>query len=112
MLIPEPQLNQISDLAKIHKVIAIGEMHGVKENLEIITEIYQALKANYLVVIGLEYPQSLIDKPESADNVLFQDGRFSPFHKEMLENLKNDGAKSPDFDGMQISSVTQKNPLN
>lgn len=98
MLIPGPQLNQILDLANTHKVIAIGEMHGVKENPEIITEIYQALKSKYPVVIGLEYPKSLIVNPESADEVLFQDGRYSPFHKEMIESLENDGAKVFGFD--------------
>lgn len=109
MLISALQLNQILDLADTHKVIAIGEMHGVKENPEIITEIYQVLKSKYSVVVGLEYPQSLVDNPESPDNVLFQDGRFSTFHKEMLESLKRDGAKVFGFDLNATQVEEQKN---
>ena len=107
MLIPAPQLNQILDLANIHKVIAIGEMHGVKENPEIIIVIYQALKSKYPVIVGLEYPQTLIDNPESAEEVLLQDGRYSPFHKEMLESLKNDGAKVFGLD-LNITQVEEQ----
>ncbi len=98
MLIPKTKLNQILDLAKDHKVIAIGEMHGVKENPEIVFDIYTALKDKYSVTIGFEYPQSLIENPNEADEWLFKDGRFSSFHKEILRKLKLDKVKTFGFD--------------
>lgn len=101
-------LNQIVELVKNHKVIAIGEMHGVKENPEVIYEIYNTLKDKYSVVIGFEYPQSLIDNPDSADQVLYQDGRFSSYHKDLLEKLKQDGVKMFGFDLTNDQLETQK----
>ncbi|MBF0207985.1 MAG: hypothetical protein HQK53_13990 [Oligoflexia bacterium] len=101
-------LNQIVELAKNHKVIAIGEMHGVKENPEVIYEIYTALKDKYSVVLGFEYLQSLIDDSDSADQVLYQDGRFSPFHKDLLEKLKQDDVKMFGFDLTNDQLETQK----
>jgi hypothetical protein len=101
-------LNQIVELAKNHKVVAIGEMHGVKENPEVIYEIYTALKDKYSVVLGFEYPQSLIDDSDSADQVLYQDGRFSPFHKDLLEKLKQEGVKMFGFDLTNDQLETQK----
>lgn len=101
-------LDQIVELAKNHKVIAIGEMHGVKENPEVVYGIYTALKGKYSVVLGFEYPQSLIDNSDSADQVLYQDGRFSPFHKDLLEKLKQDGVKMFGFDLSNSQLETQK----
>ncbi|NCS68116.1 hypothetical protein GW777_07100 [Candidatus Peregrinibacteria bacterium] len=100
--------SQIIELAKNHQVIAIGEMHGVKENPEVVYEIYTALKDKYSVVLGFEYPQSLIDNPNSADQVLYQDGRFSPFHKDFLEKLKQCGVKMCGFDLSNSQLETQK----
>ncbi len=101
-------LNQIIEFAKNHRVIAIGEMHGVKENPEVVYEIYTALKDKYSVILGFEYPQSLIDNFDSADQVLYQDGRFSPFHKDLLEKLKQDGVKMFGFDLSNSQLETQK----
>lgn len=101
-------LNQIIELARNHIVIAIGEMHGVKENPEVIYEIYTVLKDKFSVVLGFEYPQSLIDSSESADQVLYQDGRFSPFHKVLLEKLKQEGVMMFGFDLTNSQLETQK----
>lgn len=101
-------LDQIIELAKIHPIIAIGEMHGVKENPGVVYEIYTALKDKYSVVLGFEYPQSLIDNPDSANQVLYQDGRFSPFHKDLLKKLKQDGVKMFGFDLTNDQLETQK----
>ncbi|KKR45707.1 MAG: hypothetical protein UT82_C0023G0002 [Parcubacteria group bacterium GW2011_GWB1_40_14] len=98
MLVSTQTLDQITELANIHRVIAIGEMHGVKENPEAVLEVYNTLKGRYSVILGFEYPQTLIDNLGSADPVLYQDGRFSPFHKELLENLKQDGVMVFGFD--------------
>ncbi|KKT67239.1 MAG: hypothetical protein UW60_C0010G0002 [Candidatus Woesebacteria bacterium GW2011_GWA2_44_33] len=92
------QLDKIIGLANKHKIIAIGEMHGVKENPEVTMEVYNALKGKYTVVLGFEYPQSLVNNLDSTDQIFYQDGRFSPFHKEMLERLKKDGVKIFGFD--------------
>lgn len=91
-------LDQIVELAKKHQLIAIGEIHGAKENPEVVFEIYNALKEKYEVVLGFEYPQTVIDNPNSADKELYEDGRFSQFHKKLLNKLKTDEAKIFGFD--------------
>lgn len=101
-------LDQIIELAKKHQVVAIGEMHGVKENPEVIYEIYTTLRDKYSVILGFEYPQSLIDNSDSADQVLYQDGRFSPFHKDLLEKLKQNGVRMIGFDLTSDQLETQK----
>ena len=104
-------LNQIIELVNKHQVIAIGEMHGVKENSEVILEVYNALRDKYPVILGFEYPQSIIDNPDSADQVLYQDGRFSLFHKNLLEELKRDGVKMFGFDLNNDQLETQKSQI-
>ncbi len=101
-------LNKIIELAKNHRVIAIGEMHGVKENPEIVLDIYTALSDKYSVILGFEYPQSLIDNPDSADQILFQDGRFSSFHKDLLGKLILYDVKIFGFDLTNSQLETQK----
>ncbi len=103
-----PILSQVAKLAKKHQVIAIGEIHGVKENPEVIHEIYKVLRDNYSIILSFEYPQSLIDNPDSADQVLYRDGRFSLFHKGLLEKLKQDGLKMFGFDLTKSQLETQK----
>lgn len=108
MHISQQVLDKIVNSAKNHQLIAIGEMHGVKENPEVIIEVYNAIKDHFSVAIGFEYPQSLIDDPDSADQVLFEDGRYSPFHKELLKRLKRDGVKLFGFDLTNDQLETQK----
>lgn len=91
-------LDQIMQRANLHKVIAIGEIHGSKENPEILLEVYSALSNEFSILIGFEYPQAVIDNPDTVDGILFQDGRFSENHQEMLKKLKQEGAQLFGFD--------------
>ncbi len=109
MIISSQKVAQIANLVDKHKVIAVGEMHGVKENPEVILEVYNAIKDKFPVVIGFEYPESLIVNPDSVDQVLFEDGRYSLFHKELLEKLKLDGVKVFGFDLDNNQLKEQKN---
>ncbi len=110
-------LKQISTLAKKHKIIAIGEMHGVRENVEVIQEVFDCLKQQSSVTIGFEYAQELIDnlgKPfedletTSPANFLIQDGRFSLYHYNLLKNLINTGTQIFGFD---LNAQEQKDQL-
>jgi len=107
MIISLPTQEQILVLAKKHKVIAIGEMHGVIENVEIVQIVSDCLKQQYPIIIGFEYAQELIDsldKPfedletTSPANFLIQDGRFSLYHYNLLKNLTSTGIPVFGFD--------------
>ncbi|HBC45151.1 MAG: hypothetical protein UX08_C0003G0071 [Candidatus Collierbacteria bacterium GW2011_GWB1_45_35] len=98
MIISSPTLEQILVLAKKHRIIAMGEMHGVRENPEIVQKVIDYLKKQYSIIVGFEYPQLLLDwldkpfeelKNTSPANFLIQDGRFSIYHYDLLKNLVN-----------------------
>lgn len=107
MIISPTTLEHILTLAKKHSVIAVGEMHGVRENPEIVREVVDELKKQYSIIVGFEYPQVLLnrlDKPfeelknTSPADFLVQDGRFSIYHYDLLKNLVNKGVSLFGFD--------------
>jgi hypothetical protein len=55
-------------------------------------------KKTYKIIVGFEYPQSSIDNPELVDEILIQNGRYSPFHREMLEKIKSENTEVFGFD--------------
>ena len=81
-----------------HKVVIVGEIHGVRENVEAVESIYREMSKDGSVVVGFEWPQSLVDNPDSESEDLLNDGRFSPIHREFLLELKAEGVKVFGFD--------------
>lgn len=98
MVIQIDKLNQINDLIKNHRVIIVGEIHGVKQNTEVVLELVNFLKKTHELIVGLEYPQSVIDSPQSVDQIYYKDGRYSPYHKEMIKIIKDNGIEVFGFD--------------
>ena len=68
------------------------------ENVQIVQKIFREMSESSKVTVGFEWPQSLVDDPDSADEALLDDGRFSPTHKELLINLKSEGVQVFGFD--------------
>lgn len=117
MRISSQTLRQISTLAKKHKIIAIGEMHGVRENVAVIQEVFDCLKQQSPITVGFEYAQELIDRLDepfedleitSPANFLIHDGRFSLYHYNLLKNLINTGTQIFGFD---LNTQEQKDQL-
>lgn len=107
MIISSKTLEQVFALADSHKVIAIGEMHGVRENPKAVQNVVDRLKRQYSIIVGFEYPQELIrrlDKPfeelknTSPADFLIQDGRFSIHHYYLIKNLVKTGVPVFGFD--------------
>lgn len=91
--------DQIVNLAQKHQLIAIGEIHGAKENPQVFQEIVTLLYSQQITpVIGFELPQELIDNPEGECEDVIQDGRYSVFHKELILDLKSKAIKVFGFD--------------
>lgn len=80
-------------------LIAIGEIHGAKENPMILREIVDLVTSQKLVpVIGFELPQRLIDNPEDQAKAAILDGRYSGLHKKLILELKKRGFNIFGFD--------------
>lgn len=76
----------------------IGEVHGIKENVEVTERIFRELNKTAKVKIGFEWPQSLVDDPSNPDQSLLDDGRYSPTHQALLEKLKKEDVDVFSFD--------------
>jgi len=99
MLLTKSVQDTIIDKLGSKHVVAIGEMHGAKENPVILREIIDLVESQKLIpVVGFELPQSLIDNPEDQDKDATLDGRYSKLHKELIFELKNKGIKVFGFD--------------
>ncbi len=91
--------DKIVNLSQKHQLVAIGEIHGAKENPQALQEIVTLLFLQQVTpVIGFELSQDLIDNPEGESKAVIQDGRYSAFHKELILDLKTKGIKVFGFD--------------
>lgn len=87
------------------KTIIIGEIHGVKENIDFLHQLVKLIGNDNLGFIAFEYPkeiQKLINNlPQSKSSfagnpiisMLIKDGRFSIYHLEFLIWLKKQKIK-------------------
>jgi hypothetical protein len=94
MILTQTTKDQIVKLAQQHQLVAIGEIHGAKENPQVLQEIATLLYSQQITpVIGFELPQELIDNPEGESEDVILDGRYSVFHKKLILDLKAKGVK-------------------
>jgi len=89
-----------------HRVVVIGEIHGIKENVEVTERIFREMSKGGKVVIGFEWPQSLVDEPSNPDQSLLDDGRYSPTHQALLEKLKKEDVDVFGFDMEKVGWET------
>jgi uncharacterized iron-regulated protein len=81
-----------------HKVVIIGEIHGVKENLEVVERVFREMGKFGKVKVGFEWPHALIENHDRPDKSLLDDGRYSPFHKQLLQKMKTENVDIFGFD--------------
>lgn len=96
--LPDDLVKKLPLIVDQHKVIIIGEIHGVKENVAVTEKIFREMNKAAKVRVGFEWPQGLVDDPSSPDQSLLDDGRYSPTHQILLETLKNEGIEVFGFD--------------
>lgn len=99
MLLTKSAQDTIVGKLKNKILVAIGEIHGAKENPAILGEIIDLISLQGLTpVIGFELPQRLIDNLEEQAKAAILDGRYSDLHKQLIIELKNKGVKVFGFD--------------
>jgi len=96
--LPEDLVMMLPIIVDQHRVTIIGEIHGIKENVEVTEKIFREMNKSGKVVIGFEWPQSLVDDPINPDQSLLDDGRYSSTHRVLLETLKKEGVEVFGFD--------------
>lgn len=104
--------------------ILIGEIHGVKENLDVLKILIRAcLNINKLLLIALEWPADLTNEVNSYlfgkttlgwqkwDFIKYKDGRISKEHLDFLKWLKRANSQPSRISkiGVQCFDVTSKN---
>lgn len=92
------QSEKIINLAQKLQLILIGEIHGVRENPEVVTEIVDSLRNKYKIIVGFEYPQTLVDNQDKVGEVFYKDGRYSKYHEKMLNTFRKNNIKMFGFD--------------
>lgn len=99
MFLTRSTQNIIASKLETKQLIAVGEIHGAKENPRVFQEIVDlVISQKFVPIIGFELSQELIDNPEIENKDATLDGRYSVFHKNLILSLKNKGIKVFGFD--------------
>lgn len=99
MFLTQSTQNIITSKLKTKQLIAVGEIHGAKENPQVFQEIVDlVISQKFIPIVGFELSQELIDNPEIDNKDSTLDGRYSVFHKNLILSLKNKGIKVFGFD--------------